>query len=144
MNAIDFLIKEHNKVRDLFTDLNDPSHKEATKKKLFDTIYDELLRHEKMEQTVWYPSLKANSKINEKVKHLISEERDARKLMNHLNKIKESKEWDKEITKLHKDVEHHAKEEEKELFPVVKSIMDEAELISIGKKMREFKENYKG
>ncbi|HRD71165.1 MAG TPA: hemerythrin domain-containing protein [Legionella sp.] len=142
MNAIDFLINEHNKVRTLFADINDSSHKLETKKKIFDTIHDELIRHEEMEQSVWYPELKSDKRLYDTVKHLISEEKDAKKLMERLSKIKQSEEWEKEVKKLQEDVEHHAREEEKELFPAVSKIMEEAELLRIGKEMRVFKNSY--
>lgn len=143
MNAIDFLIKEHDKVRKLFKDLNDASHRTETKEKLFEQIRDELIRHESMEQTVWYPKLKSNADLYEKIKHLISEEKDAHKLLDRLLKIEGSTEWSKELTKLQDEVEHHAKEEETKLFPVVKKALDEKELEEIGIEMREYKENYK-
>ncbi|MDP3268270.1 MAG: hemerythrin domain-containing protein [Legionella sp.] len=142
MNAIDFLINEHNKVRTLFADINDSSHKLETKKKIFDTIQDELIRHEEMEQSVWYPQLKSDKRLYDTVKHLISEEKDAKKLMERLSKIKQSEEWENEVKKLQEDVEHHAREEEKELFPAVSKIMEEAELLRIGKEMRVFKNTY--
>ena len=142
MNAIDFLINEHNKVRTLFADINDSSHKLETKKKIFDTIHDELIRHEEMEQSVWYPQLKSDKRLYDTVKHLISEEKDAKKLMERLSKIKQSEEWEKEVKKLQEDVEHHAREEEKELFPAVSKVMEEAELLRIGKEMRVFKNSY--
>lgn len=143
MNAIDFLIKEHHKVRTLLADLNDPSHKKETKIHLFETIKNELIRHEEMEQTVWYPKLSSNKELLEEIKHLLHEEKDASKLIDHLTKIMNSSEWEEELIKLQKDVEHHAKEEEKELFPKVKKFLDETELTRIGEAMREFKENYK-
>jgi hemerythrin superfamily protein len=142
MNAIEFLVKEHNKVRSLFADLVDPSHREETRRKIFDTIYEELVRHEKMEQNVWYPELKADKKIHDEIKHLLDEEYDAKKLMDHLNKIKNSDEWDKDIIKLKQDVEHHAQEEEQELFPKVKMSFPEDDLIRIGAKLQKYKENY--
>jgi hypothetical protein len=36
----------------MFADFNDPRHREETKKKLFEKLKYELIRHEKMEQTV--------------------------------------------------------------------------------------------
>jgi hemerythrin superfamily protein len=142
MNAIDFLIKEHNKVRGLFVDLNENNHREDTKRNIFEAIRDNLIRHEKMEQTIFYPKLKSNKDLHEKIKHLIDEEKDAKKLIMHLDKIKNSPAWEEELIKLQKDVEHHANEEEKELFPHVRKLIDEDELVEIGKEMREFKENY--
>ncbi|TAL65292.1 MAG: hemerythrin domain-containing protein [Legionella sp.] len=144
MNAIDFLIKEHNKFRTMFADINDPSHREETRRRIFETIHDELIRHEEMEQTVWYPYLRAeaNKRLNDRVKHLISEEYSAKKLMDHLSKIKNSDNWEQELLKLQKDVEHHASEEEEELFPQVQKIFEDSELEMIGKKMRAFKNTH--
>ena len=60
MNAIDFLIKEHEKVKKMLADIADDSHREETKHKMFASLCDELIRHEVMERTVWYPhSLRA-------------------------------------------------------------------------------------
>lgn len=142
MNAIDFLIKEHNKVRKLFADMNAPGHREKTRRKLFDTIHEELLRHEKMEQTVWYPHLKSDPHLKDKIKHLVSEEQMAEKLMNRLTRIKASANWESEAVKLQEDVEHHASEEETELFPEVKKIMDGSKLDLIGHEMYEFKKTH--
>jgi hemerythrin superfamily protein len=142
MNAIDFLIKEHNKVRSLFEDLNDPSHREETQKKIFLTIRDELLRHEEMEQKVWYPNLKAHKKWQEKIKHLKSEEHSAKKFIEKLKTNLNSDNWQQDVSHLQEEVEHHANEEETKLFPLVRETLDEEELQHLGEEMKEFKENY--
>ncbi len=68
MDAIDFLFKEHDKVRNLFKHLNDAPHSTETKKKLFEQTRDELIRRESMEQTVWHPKLKSNADLYHRVK----------------------------------------------------------------------------
>ncbi|RAP37565.1 hypothetical protein B1207_05175 [Legionella quinlivanii] len=143
MNAIEFLINEHEKVRSLFKDMNLSSHRKETKRRIFETIHMELARHEEMEQTVWYPQFKSKKQLTPEVRHLISEEKNAKKLMDRLSKIKSSEDWEMELAQLQEDVEHHASEEENELFPVVKKIFDEDELLVIGKEMSEFKRTYK-
>ena len=45
MNAIDFLIKEHDKVRKILTDISDNSHHEDIKRQMFDSLAQELIRH---------------------------------------------------------------------------------------------------
>lgn len=142
MNAIDFLIQEHNKVRKLFQDFNDPKHREDTQKKIFLTIREELIRHEEMEQTIWYPQLKGNKKWQEQIKHLKAEEHSAKKFMDKLQKLNDSDDWKVGVTQLQKDVEHHAKEEEEKLFPHVNKLIEADELERIGKEMKQFKENY--
>ena len=90
-----------------------------------------------------YPKLKSNKVLYEKIKHLVSEEKDAHKLLDKLLKIEGSEKWEEELTKLQDDVEHHANEEETKLFPQVKKVLDEQELQEIGNEMKEYKANYK-
>ncbi|MBA4697142.1 MAG: hemerythrin domain-containing protein [Legionella sp.] len=142
MNAIDFLVQEHNKVRKLFQDLQDPKHREETQKKLFLTITEELTRHEKMEQTIWYPQLKEHKKWQEHIKHLKEEEHSAKKFMMKLKNLSDSEDWQAGIKQLQEDVEHHATEEEEKLFPQVRKIIEEETLQRIGKDMRKFKEDF--
>ncbi len=139
MNAIDFLINEHNKVRKMLADIDDESHKEETKHKMFNELCIELIRHETMEQTVWYPYLKKDEKIVKEIGHLLSEEKSAAKAIESFQKNLTDNEWEKKFHQFKKDVLHHANEEETELFPRVKKVLDEKRLEEIGKDMREFK-----
>ncbi|MDP3562253.1 MAG: hemerythrin domain-containing protein [Legionellaceae bacterium] len=140
MNAIDFLIKEHNRVRTMFVDISDESHHYDTQKKKFAILSDDLLRHEKMEHEVWYPHFK--SKVSDTVKHLLVEEKNAEKAIKKLDNLKTEAAWKEGFLKLKDDVEHHAREEENDLFPEVRTILSEKELEEIGKTMYEFKKNH--
>jgi len=142
MNAITFLKKEHDKVRKLLKAITKKSHRYETKKKMFKTLCTDLLRHESMEQKVWYPNFKKSRKIKTEVKHLLSEEKHAEKVIRKFKVIKTEEEWDKLFSKFKKAVEHHAHEEEHKLFPNVKEILDEEELKVIGGEMRKFKNKY--
>jgi hemerythrin superfamily protein len=142
MNAIEFLIKEHDKVRNTLTDIEDKSHRFETKLKMFEALSNELIRHETMEHKVWYPHFKNDSRLSSAVKHLLKEENDAEKAIKKLHNIQNQDEWEEKFTKFKDDVKHHAKEEETKLFPEVKKILDETQLQKIGAEMREFKENY--
>lgn len=142
MNAIQFLIKEHDHVRRILGEIEDDSHRDKTKRKMFDELCDDLLRHETMEHKVWYPHFNKNEKIDDTVRHLLSEEQHAEKAINQFKRIKNQAEWDEKFQQFKKDVEHHASEEEEKLFPKVKTILSEKELEMIGKKMWAFKREY--
>jgi hemerythrin superfamily protein len=144
MDAITFLLKEHDKVRKTFAEINDESHRDETKKEMFNALCQDLIRHETMEQKVWYPHFKNNEKLDDTVKHLITEEKSAANTIKEFEKIKTEPEWEEKFLKFKKDVEHHASEEEHKLFPVVKKILDEVELEKIGKEMQEFKKEFAG
>lgn len=140
MNAIDFLIKEHNQVRAMLADISDESHRYETQKKRFDLLATELLRHESMEHAVWYPHFK--NKIPDEVKHLLKEEAYAKHAIEKLQSLKTELAWKEHFLKLQKDVEHHAEEEETKLFPVVRKILSADELETIGLDMHHYKQQH--
>lgn len=93
-----------------------------------------------MEQTVWYPELEKydSEYINKTIEHLISEEKEAKKLIEEIKDLQSDAEWKTKFTKLNTDVEHHASEEETKLFPTVSELLNEVKLEDLGKKMVEF------
>lgn len=143
MDAIHFLLKEHDKVRTLLKTIAKKSSQYTTKKRKFKMLCQDLIRHEKMEHKVWYPVFKNNKKLKTEVKHLLIEEKHAEKAIKKINKIKTPEEWEAHFAKFKKAVEQHANEEESKLFPNVKKILDKLELEEIGKQMKKFKSKYK-
>jgi hemerythrin superfamily protein len=143
MNAIDFLIKEHEKVRHTLAEIDNDCHREATKMKMFDSLCQDLIRHEEMEHKIWYPHFKNDKRLSETVKHLLSEEKGAEKAIKKFENITSLQAWEEKFSKFKEDVEHHASEEEHDLFPQVKNLLDEAELEKIGLEMYRFKHNYR-
>lgn len=141
MNAIKFLLTEHNKVRNMLQDIQQAVSYE-TKKNIFHKLGEDLIRHEHMEETVWYPFLKQDKALAEIIPHLVSEEKKAEKAIEKLAKISEEPEWEETFLKLKADVEHHAREEEDKLFPQVEDLLGEEELEEIGKDMLTFHKEF--
>lgn len=144
MNAIDFLIKEHNHVREILSEISNNSAHSETQKKLFSSLCKDLIRHEEMEHQVWYPHFKNDSRLSQEVKHLLSEEKHAENALKQFDDIHLQKEWERKFSKLKDEVEKHAREEEQQLFPEVKKILSNEDLEQIGLDMSQFKQNYKG
>lgn len=142
MDAIKFLLKEHQKVRRVLASIKKKPKGQKSKKTMFNNLCKDLIRHETMEETVWYPYLKKNLKLKTTISHLISEENMAEKEIKKINKIKEEDEWNKKFLKFSKAVLHHASEEEKYLFPKVKNALETKELNNLGKKMQVFKSKW--
>lgn len=142
MNAIDFLLKEHNRVRSMLRTISDDSHHFATQKKQFQVLSKDLIRHETMEHQVWYPHFK--EKLPSTVTHLLSEEKHAEKAIKQMNELKTEEAWREHFLKFKNDVEHHAQEEENELFPEVAKLLSEKELEEIGLEMFDYKQHYRG
>lgn len=142
MDAIQFILKEHAKVRHTLSKFK-KTLSTSRKKQIFNSLCNDLIRHETMEEKVWYPHLKKSVQLRTVIKHLISEEKTAEKEIKKMNKIKESEEWDAKLQKFKKAVLHHAREEEKKLFPKVRATLDKKELSLLGKKLQAFKTKWK-
>lgn len=139
MDAIKFIKSEHDHIRKTFAEIADDKHREETKKKLFDELSAFLIRHETMEQNLWYPNFKDDDKVSDTVKHLMTEEKKAESVIKEMKTIEDQSEWEEKFNSLKKDVEHHANEEEQKLFPKVEALLSIDELDKIGKELREFK-----
>lgn len=140
MNAIDFLIKEHNKVRTMLADIASESHEFDTQKRRFELLAQDLIRHENMEHEVWYPHFKTD--VPDTVKHLLKEEKMAEKEIKKLEELRTEAAWKDHFAKFKQDVEHHAEEEEQTLFPEVEKILSEKQLLEIGAAMFVYKKEH--
>jgi hemerythrin superfamily protein len=140
MNAIEFLIKEHNQVRSMLADIAKESHPFDTQKKRFELVAQDLIRHENMEHEIWYPHFK--NEMPNKVQHLLKEEKSAEKEIKKIEELKTEAAWKEHFVKFKQAVEHHAQEEEQKLFPEVKKILSEKQLLEIGASMNIYKKEY--
>lgn len=143
MNAIKFLTQEHLKVKTVLEKICDKKHRLEIRKKMFEELCCELIIHEKIEETLpsWYPQLKKIEKLDEIIRHLIKEEKEAEKAMKKFHPSDKKEEFNERFFDFKNDVEHHAAEEEKKLFPEVEKVFSSQELEEIGKEMRKYKKN---
>lgn len=142
MNAIDFLIREHDKVRQTLLDITDKSHREETRMKMFHGLCQDLIRHETMEHKVWYPHFRNDRRLSETVQHLLHEEEGAEKAIKQFAQINTPDAWEEQFSKFKNAVENHAREEELDLFPQVEKLFSKEELEKIGREMYQFKTHY--
>jgi hemerythrin-like domain-containing protein len=141
MNAIKLLKEDHKKVRGLLAELESTTSR-GTKKRaqLLATIATELRVHTKIEEEIFYPALRAAGEKNEDEKmyfEALEEHRAAGELvLPDLEKTAPDSEQFSGRAKVLKElVEHHADEEEKEMFPRARKLLSAAELVSLGERM---------
>ena len=139
MDAIKFLLKEHNKIKTTFKKLSKYRKSFEIKQRRFNKLCSSLIIHETMEHKTWYPHFKNDPLVKKIVKHLISEEKSAAATIKSFKKIKIETVWEKKFTKFKKDVLAHAAEEQNKLFAKVKKLFNSNQLKMIGKKMEKFK-----
>ena len=123
------LKQDHRTVKELFSEygkLGDGAREE--KERLFREINEELTIHAEIEERLFYPAVRdvktdeAEDLVNEAVEeHLI-----VKTLLEELSALQPGDaQFDTKMKVLRDSVEHHAAEDEKEMFPQAKKLSDE-------------------
>lgn len=147
-NAIDMLTADHMNVRALLQELVETSNR-ATKKRrqLLEKIGQELRLHTEIEDAVFYPAFrKAGKKDSKPIYFEAKEEHRAveRLILPDLEKTAlDSDEFCGRAKVLQELVEHHANEEESEMFPRAEALMSEEQLQKLGEEMQQMKNSRK-
>ena len=143
-DAIDLLKQDHEKVRELLDDLEKAAMKDdGDVESLLDEIEAELRIHTTIEEEIFYPAFReaASKKDDTKLYYEAVEEHHVVDMV--LPEIEKGEAGSPEFAakaKVLKDlVEHHAEEEEKEMFPRAKKLMDKDELVTLGEQLAQRK-----
>lgn len=144
MNALELLTEDHDKVRDLLNQLvNTTERAEKKRPELLAKVEKELQVHTQIEEEIFYPAFKkASGKENDKMYHEAQEEHRAVEslVLPDLKKTDPSSAQFAGRAKVLKElIEHHAAEEEEEMFTQAKKTMSKQELETLGKQMQERK-----
>ena len=144
-NAITLLEDDHERVRRLLAELERTTEKTAIRReKLLATIEQELRVHTKIEEDVFYPAFFDAARTGDD-KELYYEAVEEHHVVDLV--LPEIKGTDPKggpfaaKAKVLKDlVEHHAEEEEKEMFPRARKLMDRERLIELGEQLAKARE----
>jgi hemerythrin superfamily protein len=141
MNAIELLKNDHVKVRGLLKQLTDTTKRaEKTRTELLATIAKEIEVHSKIEEEIFYPAFKdaAGEGDDEAMYFEALEEHHAAGdlvLPDLLATDVTSDKFSGRAKVLKELIEHHAGEEEKEMFPRAKELLGNEILRELGAKM---------
>ncbi|MBY0462317.1 MAG: hemerythrin domain-containing protein [Alphaproteobacteria bacterium] len=137
MNILDLLKTDHNKVKEIISTLCETSNTAIkTQLKLFNTLKEELELHEKIEEIIFYPALKKHQETKDLVLEAFEEHHVIDLILEELEKTEPKEEnWKPKLTVLKENLEHHIKEEENDLFPKTKKVLDQTTLNEMGEKM---------
>jgi hemerythrin-like domain-containing protein len=142
-SATELLKSQHDEVRDLFKQYeNSGENAHATRKRLIDQASDQLEIHAELEERIFYPACRelededARRMVGESVEeHLI-----VKRLIKELRGLGGSDEkFESKAAVLKESVEHHADEEEKDLFPPAEKEFGEERLAELGAEMAALK-----
>ena len=144
MNAIELLKTDHEIVAALFAQVRATEDEEHPP--LFTKIKAELDVHAHIEETIFYPKLKeeGNDKLVDIVLEGIEEHRQVKMFLKELAALSgDSEKFEPKLKVLMEDVEHHVKEEEGEMFPLVEDQFDTQMLEETGTSMEAEKKSFK-
>jgi hypothetical protein len=137
MKATDLLLKQHRLVEDLFEQFED-AKTPAQKRAIFEKLAANLVGHDAIEREIFYPACeKELGKDDDVLGESLVEHGVVEFCLYRADQNRTSDDFDKYVTVLQEAVEHHVKEEEKELLPKVKRELDSEALEELGAKLEE-------
>lgn len=148
-DAITLLRKDHTVARKLLRELEKTESGQVERRKaLLAKLATEVEIHAAIEEEIFYPAFhrKAEENDDEKLFYEAAEEHGlVHQVLPALKKTPPGSEQFSARAKVLKDlVEHHAEEEETELFPRVRELMDRASLRELGGRLKKRKEELQG
>ena len=143
MDAIKLLTDDHKKVKALFREyegLSENAHQR--RQRVVEQVFHELEVHTKIEEEFFYPAMqaKADDEGQEMVHEAREEHHVVEVLMGEIRQLEpDNPEYPAKYTVMMEKGEHHADEEEKEMFPQAKKVLCD-DLESLGQRMERRKE----
>ena len=139
MDAIKLLTTDHDKVRGLFDQFRDAKDAEDMDRmrSLQQEIFSELETHTRIEEDIFYPAVKDTDEeeLAETVDEGVQEHHVVKVLMREIEDVSGDDTFIAKMKVLMENVEHHAEEEETEMFPDVRERMGQPRLEELGTEM---------
>jgi Hemerythrin HHE cation binding domain len=141
MDALQLLKTDHDKMKKLLADGESTTERgEKTRTELFATIKGELMVHERIEEEIFYPTLRDHPKARDIVLEGYEEHHVVDEIMGELEALDVTDEtWGAKFKVMKENIEHHIEEEEGEMFKQARAVFDREELEDLGTRMEELK-----
>jgi hemerythrin-like domain-containing protein len=138
MDAIKLLTGQHREVEELFEQYEKAGERaKKSKTQLCAKIADALAIHAQIEERIFYPATK-DARTEELLREAVEEHLSAKRLLADIIASDAGDEQlDAKMSVLKEQIEHHVEEEEKELFPKVKKLLDAERLDELGEEMEQ-------
>jgi hemerythrin superfamily protein len=150
MDAIALLKRDHEEVKQLFQHFEQLTERaQKSKQKLVMKMIRELAIHAAVEEILFYPTVRtaalakgtrAAQKVADTVLESLEEHHLVKWTLSELEKMDPSDErFDAKVKVMMESVKHHIEEEEEELFPAVRKLLDRELLEALGERMAKAK-----
>lgn len=142
MDALALLKEDHAKVKKMLAEGESTTERGVkTRTELFDRLKTELEIHERIEEEVFYPALKAHPKARDLALEGYEEHHVVDTILAELEQTDPSDEqWGAKFKVAKENLEHHIEEEESEMFPKARQAFSRDELEQMGARMAEIKQ----
>lgn len=139
MDAIKLLTADHDKVRGLFDQFEEAKDADDMERmrELQQEIFSELETHTRLEEDIFYPAVRDldDDELTETVAEGIQEHHVVKVLMREVDDVSGEETFESKMTVIIENVEHHADEEEAELFPDLREKLGQERLEELGAEM---------
>ena len=138
MDAITLLKDDHRRFKKMLEEGEETTERAVkTRKDLLERLAAELKAHEKIEEEIFYPTLKQYDKVKEIVLEGYEEHHVADLILEELRKTNVADErWGAKFSVLKENIEHHIEEEEEDMFKKARAVLDKAQLVELGERMQ--------
>ncbi len=131
MDFFEILTQDHQKVSDLFQQIQ-TSQDETARKRLITQVKKELDLHAHIEETILYPALKEADETREITGEAYVEHSEVKQILAKLEQTSPTEaRFNQLFTELRTNVEHHVKEEEGEMFPKARKVLGQEKIEQI-------------
>lgn len=134
MDATQLLKQQHDEVKELFAAFENASDPEE-KDNLVAEIADNLAAHAAIEEQLFYPAVYVDETKDE-LREAVEEHLSAKRIIADLLQLDVSDDsFDAKVKVLKEQIEHHVKEEEQDLFPKARKVLQRQQLEGLGEQM---------
>ncbi|MGZ6544162.1 MAG: hemerythrin domain-containing protein [Actinomycetota bacterium] len=146
MDALQLLKEDHEKVKRMLEELDATTERaEKTRTETFQRLKHDLTIHETIEEEFLYPALEEFAKTKDITLEAFEEHHVVDQIVAELEDTAVSDEtWGAKLTVMKENLEHHIEEEEGDMFPRARQVMDRDELLDLGDKMAARKKELAG
>lgn len=137
LDAIEILEREHRHFEALLKQGEETTERaRATRRDLLATLTADLNAHELMEEKVLYPALQAHPQTRDVALEGFEEHHVADLIVKELHEVATNDEaWGAKFKVLKESIDHHIKEEERNMFRLARGIISREELRLLGARM---------
>jgi iron-sulfur cluster repair protein YtfE (RIC family) len=143
MSILKLIAEDHEKVRGIFQKMKDTTDRaEKTRTDLLEKLKKELEPHMEAEEKLFYPWVREHADAEDEVLEGLEEHHVTRRSLKELESLAvNSEKWKPRMTVLFELVDHHAEEEEDEIFKHARKHLNDEESEKLAEKFKEIKNN---